>query len=205
MSFDELCALLPIMASDVQTAQGALGSDLQDISPTVLVLEDEDSLRDMICYGFDMLNCQPVQSESIGDATTLIRSLTKLDIAVLDIGLPDGLGPDLIQLIRNTHPNTSIVMLTAFKDLELIMECFNKGAIDYLIKPFDMGKFNTTFGHILYRQRVKQFALMMKIGKLPNEIPKAILNEYSQAVAGVGAPDGTHVVNPVHPNEANRL
>src|SRR5690606_3911792 len=58
------------------------------------------------------------------------------DLALLDVGLPDGSGFDVATAIRASHPRTAIVFLTAFGTPEDRIRGLELGAEDYIVKPF---------------------------------------------------------------------
>jgi diguanylate cyclase (GGDEF)-like protein/PAS domain S-box-containing protein len=58
----------------------------------------------------------------------------RYDVALLDLGLPDGRGLDVVAQVRNAFPDVPIVVLTGSDDTELAMSAVKSGAQDYLIK-----------------------------------------------------------------------
>lgn len=69
------------------------------------------------------------------EADYLIKE-TNYDCVILDIGLPDGNGLELLETWRNQGINTPVIMLTARSQWHEKVEGFNAGADDYLGKPF---------------------------------------------------------------------
>jgi two-component system, NtrC family, nitrogen regulation response regulator GlnG len=61
-------------------------------------------------------------------------------VLVSDIRMPGGSGLDLIAKIKETAPNLPIIIMTAFSDLDSAVSAFQKGAFEYLPKPFDISK-----------------------------------------------------------------
>jgi DNA-binding NarL/FixJ family response regulator len=59
---------------------------------------------------------------------------TKQDCWLVDLGLPDGSGTDLIRMVRDLDPNANILVITIFEDVERIIESFRAGANGYLLK-----------------------------------------------------------------------
>jgi len=188
LGYDELCQLLPIQESELDSAQAQLIGQMSNIKPNVLVLEDEDLLRNLIGTGIARQNCVPIMVSSISDALEKINNTPRIDIALLDIGLPDGEGSEVIVPLMSQHPNAAGLMLTAFQDLELIMGCFKKGAVDYLTKPFDVTKFNRTFSRILFQQRARRLFSTENLKFNVSEIPKSLLEELAIARANQGNP-----------------
>ena len=61
-------------------------------------------------------------------------------VLVSDIRMPGGSGIDLLQSLRQRHPNLPVIIMTAFSDLDSAVSAFQGGAFDYLPKPFDLPK-----------------------------------------------------------------
>ncbi len=78
--------------------------------------------------------------------------LYKYDLIVLDLGLPDGDGMDLLQEIKKHQAETGIVILTAKHALEYKLKGLEQGADDYLTKPFHLAELNARIRTILRRK-----------------------------------------------------
>lgn len=74
------------------------------------------------------------------------------DLAILDLGLPDGNGLQLVDKIKNKHPEIGILILTAKHSLEYKLKGLNQGADDYLTKPFHKAELNARIRSILRRK-----------------------------------------------------
>ncbi|HKJ65039.1 MAG TPA: sigma-54 dependent transcriptional regulator [Desulfopila sp.] len=79
-----------------------------------------------------------------------------VDVIFLDIGLPDINGIDLIGAIQDKAAECEIIMLTGKNDAKTAVESLKAGAIDYIVKPFDIIEFTTAL------HRVMQSRLMNK-------------------------------------------
>lgn len=60
----------------------------------------------------------------------------KPDVVLLDLVMPGVMGIDAIDPIKKSHPQTSIIIVSANDDDELVAECLKKGADDFIVKPF---------------------------------------------------------------------
>ncbi|WP_028309264.1 response regulator transcription factor [Desulfitibacter alkalitolerans] len=76
-------------------------------------------------------------SSSQDNALTQIKQL-RPDIVLLDIFLPQGNGLEILKQIRQQDIPTDVILITAAKDTYTIYQTMRYGAIDYIIKPFDM-------------------------------------------------------------------
>ncbi len=70
----------------------------------------------------------------------LLEAFT-VDLILLDVYMPDQLGTDLLQRIRENYPKINIIMITAATDKVFLEKSLNYGVQDYLIKPVTMEQF----------------------------------------------------------------
>jgi response regulator of citrate/malate metabolism len=106
------------------------------MKPSVLVVDDEKDIR-AICHGIiaRSFDCEVVSSSSISEATFSIES-NKIDIAILDVHLQDGVGFDLIPLLRSQNPSVKILIISAYNQCSEV-EKAKKLSVDlFLGKPF---------------------------------------------------------------------
>ncbi|MBD3419746.1 MAG: response regulator [Chitinivibrionales bacterium] len=87
-------------------------------------------------------------AESIGDATALLREQA-FDVALLDIGLPDGSGLDLLTFIKQDSPLTSVIIITGQNEVKLAVEAMQKGAENFLTKPVNMEELSVSIDKAL--------------------------------------------------------
>src|SRR5262249_16101838 len=105
---------------------------------TVLVVDDEPPIRRFLRTSLAASDYRVVEAE---DATGALRSLAteKPDLVILDLGLPDKSGLELIGEIRKTSP-VPIVVLSARHDERSKVAALDLGADDYVSKPFGMAE-----------------------------------------------------------------
>ncbi|WP_369187989.1 response regulator transcription factor [Streptomyces sp. R08] len=103
---------------------------------TILVVEDDHGLRDMLIRG---LRDEDFDTVPAPDGATALR-LAGADIAavVLDIGLPDADGRDVCQAMRANGYRSPVIFLTAQHRLPDRLSGFSSGGDDYLTKPFHL-------------------------------------------------------------------
>ena len=102
----------------------------------ILIIEDERTLNRTLSEGLRELGYQTDEAENIKDAEYFI-SIRNYDLVLLDWHLPDGLGIDLIDLIKEKSQRTVVVMISPKNDFESEVKAFKLGVDDYLSKPFD--------------------------------------------------------------------
>ena len=106
------------------------------LSSRILVVEDERNvgatLVERLQKEFDV-----VWATTVDEAKSEV-AVRKFDLAILDVGLPDGTGFDVAQTIRKGQPATAILFLTAFGNPEDRVKGLELGAEDYVVKPFHL-------------------------------------------------------------------
>jgi two-component system KDP operon response regulator KdpE len=108
------------------------------MSLRVLVVEDDREIRTLMqstlaVEGFDVHT-----AVSLSEASALIRHALP-DLVVLDLGLPDGDGLELVQQIRKQH-TLPILIVSARHQEDQKIRMLDAGADDYLVKPFSVGE-----------------------------------------------------------------
>jgi two-component system, OmpR family, KDP operon response regulator KdpE len=107
---------------------------MSDPTPTVIVVEDEANLRRFVRLALEAEGCEVFEADSVKRG--LIETGTrKPDLLVLDLGLPDGDGIDLIRELR-TWSEIPIIVLSARTVEAEKVAALDAGADDYLTKPF---------------------------------------------------------------------
>lgn len=103
-------------------------------APVVLIVEDEPQIRRFVRAALESEGCQVHETDSV--ARGLIEAGTrKPDLLILDLGLPDGDGNELIRELR-TWSGLPILVLSARTDEADKVQALDAGADDYLGKPF---------------------------------------------------------------------
>lgn len=105
----------------------------------ILIIEDEKSVADNIKLGLEQHRFTVDIAYSGQEGYGLIGDYD-YDIIILDLMLPDMAGEDLCRKIRQEKINNYILMLTAKKQIENIVNGLNCGADDYLKKPFEFSE-----------------------------------------------------------------
>lgn len=102
--------------------------------PKILVIEDDTAVLNLIATTLDTQNYQYYTAKN-GSEAILETVSRNPDIILLDLGLPDMDGVDIIKKVR-TWSNTPIIVVSARSEEEDKVEALDAGADDYLTKPF---------------------------------------------------------------------
>jgi two-component system response regulator HydG len=101
----------------------------------VLVIDDDFATRTLLTR---LLGQGSVEVHTVDNGQAGIRMADEIgpDVVLLDLRLPDADGLSLLDTLKSRHPETSIIMMTAYGQVERAVEAMRKGATDFLEKPF---------------------------------------------------------------------
>lgn len=143
-------------------------------SGKVLVIDDERAIRKLLrmglcTQGYDIL-------EASGGKTALELLAQKPDLVILDLGLPDMKGLDLLKTIRARNESVPIVVLSSRSDEAGKVEALDLGADDYVTKPFGMdellARLRTAMRHQLHIQGERP---VFRVGDLSVDLVRRIV------------------------------
>ena len=121
--------------------------------PLVLIVEDEPAIRDNIQFALEGEGLSTLQLPTGGGVLALLGERS-VDLIVLDVGLPDISGFDLLKRIRERHL-TPVIMLTARNaELDRVLG-LEIGADDYVVKPFSPRELSARVKAVLRRARTE--------------------------------------------------
>jgi signal transduction histidine kinase/DNA-binding response OmpR family regulator len=128
-------------------------SDLLFPDEVVAVVDDSPEIVLLLTY---YLKNQGFKVICAGSASEFYHLLAteKIALVLLDIGLPDQYGNELLKDVVPAHPDLGIIMVTGTTDIEVALDCLRQGADDYLTKPIGFERFNYTIRNTLKKRRM---------------------------------------------------
>jgi len=116
--------------------------------PTVLVADDDRSIRTVLTQA---LGRSGYQVRSTGNAATLWRWVEdgEGDLVITDVVMPDENGLDLIPRIKKIRPDMRVIVMSAQSTLMTAVKAAQRGAFEYLPKPFDLQELIAVVGRAL--------------------------------------------------------
>src|SRR5918993_6123929 len=109
----------------------------QNRQPSVLVVEDDVDLRRTITESLDTEGFAAAQSPDATDALERLKAYA-YDAIVIDLHLPDASGMDVLDEAITRYPEIRAVVVTGFGGVSEAVTAMKRGAIDFLIKPFQL-------------------------------------------------------------------
>lgn len=122
------------------------------MSVRILLLEDEINVGSTLNDRLKLEGFHPIWIKNAREAKSLLDR-ESFDLALLDVNLPDGSGFDVGKLIRDRHPRTAVVFLTAAGTPEDRIHGLEIGAEDYIVKPFHFKELLLRVQNVLKRTR----------------------------------------------------
>ncbi len=121
----------------------------------ILVVDDEASVRGIVAALLERSGYHTQTAESAADALDCLGR-SACDLVLSDVMMPDVDGLSLLDSIGTEFPVTPVVMFTAVHDIHVATNAFRRGAIDYLLKPFERGQLLSVVTRGLEHGRVKR-------------------------------------------------
>ncbi|SDM48157.1 DNA-binding response regulator, OmpR family, contains REC and winged-helix (wHTH) domain [Catalinimonas alkaloidigena] len=117
----------------------------------ILLVEDEPALRDELRAFLAEQGFLCEWASTYREGQEKLR-LYAYDVVLLDITLPGGTGLDLMQVLKEEHPETGVLILSAKDSLRDKLTGLNRGADDYLTKPFHFEELNARLNALIRRR-----------------------------------------------------
>jgi len=152
------------------------------MAATVLVVEDEPAIQELIAYNLKQAGHQPLRADNAEQALVLVASALP-DLVLLDWMLPGLSGVELAKRLRADKRTRAIpiIMLTARSEEQDKLQGLEIGADDYITKPFSPRELNARIKAVLRRRAPEMTDDMVKLGGLS-------LDPGSHRVTGKGQP-----------------
>jgi DNA-binding NtrC family response regulator len=101
----------------------------------ILVVDDDPEMRALLAEELRQEGYEVTDAGDGGEAVLACRT-TEFDVILMDKNMPGPSGLDLLPGFRRSCPRSRIIMMTAFGDVPSFVEASEKGAVDFLFKPF---------------------------------------------------------------------
>ncbi|HXW92567.1 MAG TPA: HD domain-containing phosphohydrolase [Terriglobales bacterium] len=121
----------------------------------ILVVDDEDAIREIVCSMLSNANYRCAQASSGLKALALLDSGEEFELMLSDLMMAEMSGTDLLEKIKEKYPDMPVVMVTAVHDISVALKAIRDGAYDYLLKPFERDQLLATVRRALENRRLK--------------------------------------------------
>lgn len=161
---------------------------------SILIVDDEQAVRRSLNKALTM------NGYVCREAATADEALRQLEeepasLVILDIMMPGMSGRELLARVRETYPDTAVVMATAVIEPDTIVSCMKNGALDYITKPFDIKQLAENIEMVLQKRRLelnlkeKQQALEGRVQEQARELQSLFMDAVDSLIGALEAKD----------------
>jgi DNA-binding response OmpR family regulator len=174
------------MASHQAATQGGSGVQGAEGPARILIVDDEPNIRSFIGRALAAAGYLPAFASSGSEA--LRHALgTHYDLVLLDLVMPDMNGSSVLDQLLRARPDQTVMVLSCVADVAAKVDCLERGARDYLTKPFSLAELL-----VRIRVRLREDAHLRNEGPRPGEAAGEIVRagsltlDVARLVADIG-------------------
>ncbi|WP_027382009.1 sigma-54-dependent transcriptional regulator [Epilithonimonas caeni] len=106
---------------------------------TILIIDDEEKIRILLSRIISLEGFEVFQASDLKNAKKRL-DISDIDVVLSDVKLPDGSGVEFSKVIKEKHPSTEVILLTAYGNIPDGVQAIKNGAFDYITKGDDNNK-----------------------------------------------------------------
>jgi two-component system, NtrC family, response regulator PilR len=127
----------------------------------ILIIDDEKSLLELLGLVFKK------EGYGVKTASSAVKALELLDkngidLVITDIKMPQKSGMDILKAVKDRTPEMPVIMITAYGSIQQAIEALKAGALDYVVKPFDVEELKIIVARGLEKRRLKEENILLK-------------------------------------------
>lgn len=130
-----------------------------------LLIEDDETIARELSWRWQQRRWRLTHAADLHAARQLLAATGRFDLVLLDRGLPDGDGLDLLAELRQRDATLPVLILTARDQISDRVAGLRQGADDYLVKPFAVEELEAR-SEVLMRRRERQHSHRLSLGPL---------------------------------------
>lgn len=124
---------------------------------TVLVIEDEEMMMDITRIILEMLGYRVLEARTGKEAVNIVKAFNgDIDLAILDIGLPDMKGKAIYPLLMEARPDLKVIVSSGYSIDGPAQEIIGAGALCFIQKPFSITTLSEKLKEVFNRQSLAQ-------------------------------------------------
>jgi DNA-binding NtrC family response regulator len=103
----------------------------------ILIVDDEEEICSVLARRLTKAGYSPITANNGREALNLFYK-ENFSLIISDIKMPDMNGMEFLKNVRAVNPNIMVIMMTAFPEIDRVVEAMRLGACDFILKPFDL-------------------------------------------------------------------
>ena len=127
----------------------------------ILIVDDERSMREFLGI-YLKRSGHRVEAAANADAARKAMAAREFDVVITDLKMPDGSGLEVLAESKHLHPDTQVVVVTAFATAETAIAAMKAGAYDYLTKPFKVDEVGLVVERALERRVLQRQNVVLR-------------------------------------------
>lgn len=133
----------------------AIAADPSATPGPVLVIDDEDGIREVLSAWVEADGCQAI---AVPDARAALDVASRLpvSVALCDVQMPQHDGFWFLEQIQRDRPDIAVVLVTGVHDVDWALRGLQSGVVDYLLKPFDQRSLSRALENGLRQHRLRR-------------------------------------------------
>jgi len=128
---------------------------------SILIVDDEQVVRDSLVHWFTEEGYEVEASESASDALSKLAS-REIDLVIADIRMPGMDGIELLEKIKAEQLDAGVIVMTGYASVETAVRALKQGAFDYITKPFDPDDLSVVVRNALEQHKLKRENRMLR-------------------------------------------
>ena len=169
-------------------------------NPTIAVIDDDPNVRKTLTDILKVKGYEPLSAKDGAEGLVLLRQ-HRPQVVLIDLGLPDMSGLDVLKVVRTEFPASEAIIVTGNASLDSAIEATNKGAFSYIQKPYDMEHLL-----LLVRHAVEKWDLANKLRQYQEHLEELVRDRTMELEAARDAAEaGNHAKSEFIANMSHEL
>ncbi|MGQ9800149.1 MAG: sigma-54-dependent transcriptional regulator [Candidatus Saccharicenans sp.] len=128
---------------------------------TILIIDDEKGLLEVLTMVFRKEGYEVETATSGAEGLDILNSKS-IDLVITDIRMPHLSGMEILRYIKENQPEVPVIVITAYGSIQQAVEALKAGALDYIVKPFDVEELKILVARGLERKHLELENILLK-------------------------------------------
>lgn len=128
---------------------------------TILIIDDEKGLLEVLNVVFRKEGYEVKTATSGAEGLDILNSKS-VDLVITDIRMPHMSGMEILRYVKENQPEVPVIVITAYGSIQQAVEALKAGALDYIVKPFDVEELKILVARGLERKHLELENILLK-------------------------------------------